>query len=146
LFNVAGLIYAKEENPKTKIVKYSVDIQLHFINRVYLARSIEQKGSRGTKSSAGTQYGNNPPPANNGPLTGNNASQGPAVGSVGAQSITASNVVQGQANKDYSDESSLILHLPPFQRPVVFGYRAVKREFKYNLDSDKSQSAEEDGK
>ena len=119
LSHVAGRIDQRAIDPTTNTLRYLVDVELAFVNRVYIARSIEQRRATGSWNTIGASYRANstaatppipPSPANSTPI--------PAPSNDGTAT----------ANHDYRADASLELK-QVFQRPVVFGYRAIKKQF-----------------
>lgn len=144
LENIAGRLDLKSIDPETKKVTYQVDVQLFFVNRVYIARSIEQK--RGTQSwkSLGGGYGTSPvspngtapppPPANGAPLPvpppAVNGSAEPVSPQIPPYGKDAAAQVLQQSETESAVELKQV-----FQRPLVIGYRAVKMKFPTDLET-----------
>lgn len=107
------------ENVTGPLDENLVDVELVFINRVYVARSIEQKRGSGQWQSIGAKY---------------NSSSNDVVPSPDS-STTPVKIKQQPDGKPtavmqqyYTAENSSELR-QVFERPLVFGYRAVKLRF-----------------
>lgn len=128
---VAGPIDDIAEDPESKTLRYLVDVELIFVNRVYIARSIEQRRGSGSWRSIGGNYGAGSPSENMNKQPSDPGKPN-AIANIEIKPPSDKNpaaVVQ----QDYREDASLELK-QTFQRPVVFGYRAVKKSFSYQLD------------
>jgi hypothetical protein len=108
-------------------VHLMVQVELALVNRVYLTRSIEQKIGHGAKRSTKNNVKNQEAAA----MGGSGASHATAAAE-GNSDGTASSGVRSPASIDLSadqnwDDTSNLDEV--FERPIAFGYRAVKRRF-----------------
>jgi hypothetical protein len=136
-------VMAKAADPKTGRLRYLVEVEIALVNRVYLTRSIEQTRRLGRNQAAllqaaadaATQQKKADPPA---PATGEPASPEPGASNASKpvrdlleQLNTA---VPGGVMSVTSGSDSHFELKQTFQRPIVIGYRAVRRSFPYDLD------------
>jgi hypothetical protein len=116
---------------KTKNNSYTSTIILQLVTRVFLAREIEQKRVDDSGKGAGVQVGADPAQA----ASSQNPSAAPASDSTDAQrvaalaegvtkTLAAGTAMGAKLSVVRSDGLDLSLQ-ETFQRPVVFGYRAV---------------------
>jgi hypothetical protein len=103
---------------------YRFEVQLHFVYRAYLTRAINRRSAASVSRTANSERAT-PPAA---PIAGGAAPQG-------QQSTTAPGI--DATGKSQSDRESSLDRA--FQRPIVFGYRAVKKSFKGVDTSEKAQ-------
>jgi hypothetical protein len=111
-FMLGDLIKERLPAPREKEYRYDVDIEM--VNRVYLTRAIVRR-----RTTANERSGSAEPPA---------------AGSAGTEGSAA----VGASGKSQSENDFLLDRA--FQRPVAFGYRAVKFNFR-DADATPSLSA-----
>jgi hypothetical protein len=149
LTHVAGdAVEAWEVDPKTKKLKYLLDVELIFVNRVYLARAIEQRRVVDRKGAADVAIGKGAPDKpSDAAATEEEKKQPTDVKADQALQQSSQALKQlaelrkqldkigtgGAAHSEYVSDNSVVLKRI-FERPVVIGYRAVRKKFDYDLN------------
>jgi hypothetical protein len=115
---------------------YYANIDLELVNRVYLARSIEEHRGRASGRSASASYSGSglipaSPVPNKSPTNAEGGDQG-AAGNVAKPTPAAHEGKDVVSALSVSEDKSDLNRV--FDRPVVIGYRAVKIQIKQDFD------------
>ena len=123
--------------PNTTVQRYLVDVEMVFVSRVYLARSIEQK--RGVTRDVGARVSQRlseepiKDEGKTGTSTDDNGKRLDALEAV-LRRLQADGTKGGMAGIEYNSDNTITLK-QTFERPLVFGYRAVSKRFPPRLDA-----------
>jgi hypothetical protein len=135
-------LFDTEINPETHQLRYVMDVELALVNRVYMTRAIEQKRARGGDRAASLDFGGQSVTLPNQAGSATPPSADPAAGGAppSSKQIVDGSLVKsegatphGAASANSAWDADLELK-ETFERPVAFGYRAVKLHFLYDLN------------
>jgi hypothetical protein len=128
-------------DPDTGRLRYLVDVEIALVNRVYLTRSIEQTRRLGRSQAAALKavsevagHIKDATPAAGGTVTADDAKLAAVRKQAKELLDQLGTSVPGGLASVYSSSDSTFELKQTFQRPIVIGYRAVRRSFDYNLD------------
>lgn len=128
----------KVVDPATDKERYRLDVEIAFVNRVYLTRSIEQTRKLGSSQAAAirsltdaaAQLKRQDEQAGGAP-DGAGKGQGTSAAQARTNELLQQlNSLPGGLASVYSDSDSSYQLKQTLQRPIVIGYRAVRRSFK----------------
>jgi hypothetical protein len=126
-------------DPETHERRYRADVQLALVNRVYMTRAIEQKRMRGGDRSANLKV-SSADGEQQAPTVAPPADPAPSANPPSSQDLMKKSLptpdrltAQGELSSGQSWNANLGLK-ETFERPITFGYRAVKIQFFTDLN------------